>query len=111
MSTLAIQHHIAGILVPFGVTGAVIAVTAALLAAIAFALRGTGLGGVASAVWVCGAILSAAAGYAGDWVPLLVALSPALIAAAAFGIRRTLAARVPLPALGSVDTATTPLPA
>ncbi|GAT74403.1 hypothetical protein [Microbacterium hydrocarbonoxydans] len=111
MSTLAIQHHIAGILVPFGVTGAVIAVAGALLAAVAFAMRGAEFGGVASAVWVCGAILSAAAGYAGDWAPLIVALAPAPLAAAAFGIRRALAARVPLPTLVPVDTATTPLPA
>lgn len=111
MSTLAIQHHIADVLVPLGMAGAVIAVVSALVAAGAFALHAAGFGGIASASWVVGVILSAAAGYGGLWAPLAVAVGPAVVAAIAVGIRRALAVRPGLPSLPSLDTATTPVPA
>ncbi|MGF2949585.1 hypothetical protein [Microbacterium alcoholitolerans] len=70
--------------VPIGMAGAALAIACALVAAFAVARGAAGLAGGAIGVWIVGALLSLAASFATEWMPLLVALS-ALAAGLALG--------------------------
>ncbi len=84
MSTLAVTNTLAMFFVPIGMAGAALAIACALVAAFAVARGAAGLAGGAIGVWIVGALLSLAASFATEWMPLLVALS-ALAAGLALG--------------------------
>lgn len=83
MSTLGLTNTLVSVFVPIGVTGAVIALACALVAAFAIARGAAGLAGGAIGVWIVGALLSVSASFAALWTPFFVAaigLGVALIA-------------------------------
>ena len=83
MSTLGLTNTLVSVFVPIGVTGAVIALACALVAAFAIARGAAGLAGGAIGVWIVGALLSVSASFASLWTPFFVAaigLGVALIA-------------------------------
>ena len=83
MSTLGLANTLVSVFVPIGVTGAVIALACALVAAFAIARGAAGLAGGAIGVWIVGALLSVSASFASLWTPFFVAaigLGVALIA-------------------------------
>ena len=73
MSSLAVTQSLASIFVPLGIAGSCLAVLCALVAGWAVFRRAADLCGGASGVWIVGALLSAAAGFSSNWIPLLVA--------------------------------------
>ncbi|OJU38995.1 MAG: hypothetical protein BGN97_12545 [Microbacterium sp. 69-10] len=76
-------NTLVSVFVPIGVTGAVIALACALVAAFAIARGAAGLAGGAIGVWIVGALLSVSASFASLWTPFFVAaigLGVALIA-------------------------------
>ncbi|MFY9712947.1 MAG: hypothetical protein WAK00_05690 [Microbacterium sp.] len=73
MTTLTVANALAAILVPLGIAGAAMAAVCAIVAGIAV-VRGSAelcAGGVA--VWIPSALLSSAALFAHQWLPLLAA--------------------------------------
>lgn len=72
MTTWRMASDLAAVLVPIGVVSAVIAVLCAVVAGIAITRRASGLCGGAVGVWIPAAMLSATAGFASQWLPLLV---------------------------------------
>lgn len=78
MTTWRVASDLAAIMVPIGVAGAVIAGLCAVLAGIAIVRRAGGLTGGAVGVWIPAAMLSSVAGFANQWMPLLLA-SAALV--------------------------------
>lgn len=72
MTSSRVAHELASILVPIGIVGAAVAVLCAALAAVAIARGNAGLAGGAVGVWVPAAVLSLAASFASQWVPLIV---------------------------------------
>jgi len=77
MTTWRMASDLAAIMVPIGVVGAVLAGLCALVAGIAIMRRASGLCGGAVGVWIPAAMLSSVAGFANQWMPLL--LSGALL--------------------------------
>lgn len=77
MTTWRMASDLAAIMVPAGVVGAVLAALCALVAGIAIVRRAGGLCGGAVGVWIPAAMLSSVAGFADQWLPLL--LSGALL--------------------------------
>jgi hypothetical protein len=65
---------LAALFVPIGIVGAAIALICALIVAFALARRAAGLAGGAAGVWIVGALLSWASGFADLWLPLFVSL-------------------------------------
>ncbi|WP_164234566.1 hypothetical protein [Microbacterium hydrocarbonoxydans] len=63
---------LASVLVPIGVTGAVLAVLCAIVAAVAIVRGAGGLSGGAVGLWIPCAVLTLAAGFANQWMPLLI---------------------------------------
>lgn len=72
MTTWRVASDLAAIMVPIGVAGAVIAGLCAVLAGIAIVRRAGGLAGGAVGVWIPAAMLSSVAGFANQWMPLLL---------------------------------------
>jgi hypothetical protein len=64
---------LAAFMVPIGYAGAAIAVVCAVLAAFAIMRGAGGLTGGAVGVWIVGALLSVAASFGNQWMPLIVA--------------------------------------
>lgn len=77
MTTWRMASDLAAIMVPIGVVGAVLAGLCAVVAGIAIVRRAGGLCGGAVGVWIPAAMLSSVAGFASQWLPLL--LSGALL--------------------------------
>lgn len=110
MTTQALTSALAGVFVPMGIAGAALAVLCAIVALVAVTAGRVGLIGGAVGVWIVGAMLSIASGFAGDWRPAVVAvaaLAAALILGSTlrplgrfFARRTTDAARVAAPAAG-----------
>lgn len=78
MTTWRVASDLAAIMVPIGVVGAVLAGLCALVAGIAIVRRAGGLSGGAVGVWIPAAMLSSVAGFANQWMPLLLS-SAALV--------------------------------
>jgi hypothetical protein len=78
MTTWRVASDLAAIMVPIGVVGAVIAGLCALVAGIAIVRRASGLCGGAVGIWIPAAMLSSVAGFANQWMPLLLS-SAALV--------------------------------
>lgn len=72
MTSMRVASDLASVLVPIGVTGAVLAVLCAIVAAAAIVRGAGGLSGGAVGVWIPCAMLTLAAGFANQWTPLLV---------------------------------------
>lgn len=72
MTSSRVAHELASILVPIGIVGSVLAVLCAVLAAVAIARGAGGLAGGAVGVWIPAAVLSLAATFASQWIPLIV---------------------------------------
>ncbi|UYO97059.1 hypothetical protein OED01_15890 [Microbacterium sp. M28] len=89
-------NELAGLFVPIGVAGAVIAVICAVIALVALARGSEGVVGGAIAAWIVGAMLSAAAGFAHNWIPALVAGAALVVALTAGGIVRAILVRRPV---------------
>lgn len=64
---------LASVFVPIGIAGAVIAVLCGALVAVALVLRADGVVGGAAGVWIVGGMLSLAATFANNWIPVTVA--------------------------------------
>lgn len=114
MSTLALTKALMSIFVPIGVTGAVIALVCALVAVIALARGAAGLAGGAIGVWIVGALLSLAASFANEWLPVLVALlglAVALVAGAMIrlAVRTASASRAAAPAVSAAPAVESPV--
>lgn len=84
MTTWRVASDLAAIMVPIGVVGAVIAGLCALVASIAIVRRASGLCGGAVGIWIPAAMLSSVAGFANQWMPLLLS-SAALVGMLAIG--------------------------
>lgn len=98
MTTQALTSALAGVFVPMGIAGAALGVLCAIVALVAVTAGRVGLIGGAVGVWIVGAMLSIASGFAGDWRPAVVAVA-ALAAALVLGAvlrpsARLLAARM-----------------
>jgi len=78
MTTWRMASDLAAVLVPLGVAGAVLAGLCALVAGVAIVRRAGGLTGGAVGVWIPAAMLSSVAGFASQWLPLV--LSAAMLA-------------------------------
>ena len=72
MTTWRMASDLAAIMVPIGVVGAVLAGLCALIAGIAIVRRASGLCGGAVGLWIPAAMLSSVAGFASQWLPLLL---------------------------------------
>lgn len=82
VSSAMIANDLAAIFVPIGMIGAGIALLCALVAAIALAVDSAGVTGGAIGGWLVGALLSMAAAFAQEWMPVAasgVALVGALV--------------------------------
>ena len=113
VTSSAVANELAGLFVPIGVAGAVIAVICAVIALVALARGSEGVVGGAIAAWIVGAMLSAAAGFAHNWIPALVAGAALVVALTAGGIVRAILVgrpvREPKPITEAVSAAP-PLP-
>lgn len=116
MTTWRMASDLAAVLVPIGVVSAVIAVLCAVVAGIAITRRASGLCGGAVGVWIPAAMLSATAGFASQWLPLLVSAAALVGMLVIGGVVRALmnAADVDWPVRKEAvvtATVTTPAPA
>ena len=80
MTTQALTSALAGMFVPMGLAGAALAVLCAIVALVAVAAGRVGLSGGSAGVWIVGAMLSVASGFAGDWLPTTVAVAALAVA-------------------------------
>lgn len=88
MSSIGVFRDLAGFFLPIGYVGAAIAVLCAIVAAVALARGAAGVSGGAVAVWLVGAMLSLASGFAGVWIPALVSVGALIVALVAGGMLR-----------------------
>lgn len=82
MSSLSLALGLGALFGPIGWLGAGIAVACAIVAGVAAARGSAGVSAGAAGVWIVGAVLSLAGGFAQEWLPLLVsgvALASALV--------------------------------
>lgn len=84
MTTQALTSAMAAVFVLIGIAGAALAVLCAIVALVAVAAGRGGPSAGAVGVWIVGAMLSVASGFAGDWRPASVAVA-ALAAALILG--------------------------
>ncbi len=80
MSSMSALRELAAFFLPLGLVGASIAVICAIVAGVALARGAAGLCGGATAVWIVGALLSVAAGFSGQWIPIAAAGAALLVA-------------------------------
>ncbi|ALX65929.1 hypothetical protein [Microbacterium sp. XT11] len=73
MTSSRVASDLAAVLVPIGVVGAVLAALCAIVAAVAIVRGAGGLCGGAVGVWIPCALVSSFAGFANQWIPLIVA--------------------------------------
>ena len=110
MSSIGVLRDLAEIFLPIGFAGAAIAVVCAILAAVALARGAAGLAGGAVGCWIVGGMLSLTAGFAGQWLPVMVA-GGALITGLVLGavtravVRRLPARPTPVQTAAGIDTA------
>lgn len=90
MSTLAVTNTLATFFVPIGMAGAALAIICAVVATVAIARGAAGLTGGAIGVWIVGALLSMAASFAAQWMPLFAALIALAVGIALGGVIRML---------------------
>ena len=88
MSSLGVLRDLAEFFLPIGVVGASIAALCAIVAMFALARGAAGVVGGAGALWIGGALLSLASGFAGDWTPALVAAGSLVAALIVGGVLR-----------------------
>ncbi|MGY1550305.1 hypothetical protein ACW5CM_00815 [Microbacterium sp. A588] len=81
-------RDLAEFFLPIGYVGVAIAVLCAIVAAIALARGAAGASGGAVAVWLVGAMLSLASGFAGMWIPALISVGALIVALVAGGLLR-----------------------
>lgn len=84
MTSSRVASELASILVPIGVTGAVLAALCALVAGVAIMRGAAGLAGGAVGLWIPSAMLSSTASFANQWTPLLIS-GAALVAMLVIG--------------------------
>ncbi len=84
MTSSRVASDLAAFLVPIGVVGAVLAGLCAVVAAVAIVRGASGLTGGAVGMWIPAALISSVAGFANQWIPLIVA-GAALIAMLVIG--------------------------
>lgn len=75
MTSSRVAHDLASVLVPIGIVGAVLAALCAVVAAVAIMRGAGGLAGGAVGVWIPAAVLSLAASFAYEWLPLIVSVA------------------------------------
>ena len=111
VTSSAVFNELAGVFVGIGIGGAVIAVLCALIASIAMIRGSEGVVGGAVAGWIVGTMLSAAAVFAHNWLPVLVS-GVALVVALTLGgiVRGILSGRLARPA-AAVRTVEATVPA
>lgn len=99
VTSSAVFNELAGVFVGIGIGGAVIAVLCALIALFALIRGSEGVVGGAVAGWIVGTMLSAAAVFAHNWLPVLVS-GLALVVALTLGgiVRGILSGRLARPA-------------
>ncbi|WP_460797951.1 hypothetical protein [Microbacterium sp. GXF0217] len=95
VTSTAVFNDLAGVFVPIGVAGAVIAVLCALIALVAMTRGAEGVVGGAVAAWIFGALLSVAAAAANTWMPTLIAGAALIVALTVGGIVRGIVAGRP----------------
>ena len=74
ITTFEVAGALGAVFAPIGVAGAALGVLCAVVALVAVAAGRGGLSAGAGAVWIAGALLSVASGFAGDWMPTAVAV-------------------------------------
>lgn len=112
MSTLAVTNTLATFFVPIGIVGAALAIVCALVAAFAIARGAAGLAGGAIGVWIVGALLSLAASFATQWMPLFVALIALAVGIVLGGVIRMLVATTRVkPVTAPIETLSQGVPA
>lgn len=84
MTSSRVASDLAAFLVPIGVVGAVLAGLCAVVAAVAIIRGASGLTGGAVGMWIPAVLISSVAGFANQWIPLIVA-GAALIAMLVIG--------------------------
>ncbi len=84
VSSVSLVRDLTQVFVPIGLFGTAVAVLCALIALIAMARGRAGAVGMAVGGWIVGAMLSLAASFAKDWMPVTIA-GVALIAALVLG--------------------------
>lgn len=84
MSSLAMANALASVFVPIGIAGSVLAIVCAVVGGLALARGAAGLFGGSVGIWIVGALLSLAASFSNNWMPLIVSCI-ALVAALALG--------------------------
>ena len=89
VTSTSVVNDLAAIFVPIGVFGAAVAVLCAALAAGALARNSVGVAGGAVGVWIVGAMLSVAASFASDWMPLVVSGAALAVGLVLGGVART----------------------
>ncbi|WP_460783434.1 hypothetical protein [Microbacterium tumbae] len=82
---MSVVRDLTEVFVPIGVFGAGIAVLCAVVAMIAIAVGRPGAVGMAVGGWIVGAMLSVAASFAKEWMPLTVS-GAALVAGLLLGL-------------------------
>ena len=75
MTTMRMASELAAVMVPIGYVGAAFAAVCAIIAAIAMIRGAGGLTGGAVGLWIVGALMSAAASFAREWTPLILAVA------------------------------------
>lgn len=80
ITSLSVMNGLGGFFAAVGFAGAVLAVLCALAAAVALAAGASGFAGGAVGGWIPSALLSSAACFTGEWMPLLVSLAALAVA-------------------------------
>lgn len=80
MNSLSLALGLGALFGPIGWLGAGIAVICAVVAGVALAKGSAGVSGGAAGVWIVGAVLSLAGGFAQEWLPLMVSGSALVVA-------------------------------
>jgi hypothetical protein len=90
VTSASVVNSLAAVFGPIGMFGAAVAVLCAALAMVALARNSVGLAGGAVGVWIVGAMLSVAASFASDWMPLIVSCAALAVGLVLGGVARTL---------------------
>lgn len=97
MTSLTVANELAAVLLPIGITGAVLAALCAVVAGIAIMRGAGGLCGGAVGLWIPSAMLSVTASFADQWLPLVASIAALVAMLVIGGIVRAMAnATVPV---------------
>lgn len=112
MSSMSVLRDLAEFFLPVGWVGGVIAAICALVAGVALARGSAAFAGGSVAVWIGAALASVASGFAGQWIPAIIAggslVAALVLGLVARGVISLIAARPRVEAAEVVETVEAP---